>query len=142
VVNRVTNASGEVLYAGRPRSLGRIVSENTCRAMQKMFEATITEGTARRAFSRLGQDQVLRNITLGGKTGTMGSDDHTELYEWFAGYGRDERTGRTLGVSAVVVHNRTRYANAKQLARQLLRQAFSTPATHVVSQPRDGQPRM
>ena len=142
VVNRVTNASGEVLYAGRPRSLGRIVSDNTCRAMQKMFEATITEGTAKRAFARLGQDQVLRNITLGGKTGTMGSPDHTELFEWFAGYGRDERSGRTLAVSAVVVHNRTRYANAKQLARQLLRQAFSTPATHVVSQPRGEQPRM
>lgn len=142
VVNRVSNASGETLYLGRPRSLGRIVSDNTCRAMQKMFEATITEGTARKAFSRLGQDQVLRNITLGGKTGTMGSPDHTELYEWFAGYGRDERTGRTLAVSAVVVHNRTRYANAKQLARQLLRQAFSTTATHVVSQPRGAQPRM
>ncbi len=142
VVNRVTNAHGEVLYAGRPRSLGRIVSDSTCRSMQKMFEATITEGTARRAFSRLGQDRVLRNITLGGKTGTMGSPDHTELYEWFAGYGRDERTGRTLAVSAVVVHNRTRFANAKSLARQLLRQAFSSPATHVVSQPRGGQPRM
>ncbi|CAO0821422.1 Penicillin-binding protein transpeptidase domain-containing protein [Desulfarculales bacterium] len=142
VVNRVVNASDEVLYAGRPRSLGRIVSEDTCRSMQKMFEATITEGTAKRAFARLGQDQVLRNITLGGKTGTMGSPDHTELYEWFAGYGRDERTGRTLAVSAVVVHNHTRYANAKQLARQLLRQAFSIPTTHVGSQPRGDQPRM
>ncbi|MFH1033997.1 MAG: penicillin-binding transpeptidase domain-containing protein [Pseudomonadota bacterium] len=142
VVNRVSNAEGQVLYSGRPRSLGRIVSENTCRSMQKMFEATITEGTARRAFARLGQDQVLRNITLGGKTGTMGNPDHTELYEWFAGYGRDERSGRTLAVAAVVVHNRTRFANAKQLARQLLRQAFSTPATHVVSQPHPGQPRM
>lgn len=140
IINRVLEPTGQLAYNGRPHSLGRIVSNSTCQDMQQMFEATITEGTARRAFSRLGQDAVLRNISLGGKTGTMGSPDHTELYEWFAGYGRDEHTGRTLGVSAVVVHNRTRFANAKQLARQLLRDAFSTPSTHVLSgQP---QPRM
>lgn len=135
VVARASDPAGNTLYQGRPTSLGRIVSPATCRAMQEMFEATITEGTARRAFTRLGQDRVLRDISLGGKTGTMGGPDKTELFEWFAGYGRDEQSGRTIAVAAVVVHHSIRYANAKQLSRQILRSAFAASGTHVVSQP-------
>ncbi len=127
VIERVSNASGEPVYQGRPRSLGRMVSEDTCEAMRRMFAATITEGTARRAFNQLEKDKVLSRLNLGGKTGTMGSPDHTELFEWFAGYGQDPHTGRTLAVAVVVAHNRTRWANSKALARLMLRQAFSHP---------------
>ncbi|MFZ5587568.1 MAG: penicillin-binding transpeptidase domain-containing protein [Thermodesulfobacteriota bacterium] len=141
VVARVSDPAGNQLYQGRPSSLGRIVSDATCQAMQEMFEATITEGTARRAFHHLGQDRVLRDISLGGKTGTISGPDKSELFEWFAGYGRDDSTGRTIAVSAVVVHHSIRHANPKQLSRQLLRAAFSG-STHVVSQRQPHGPRL
>jgi cell division protein FtsI/penicillin-binding protein 2 len=130
IVNRARASSGEILYQGRPRSLGRVVSDNTCTAMRRMFEATITEGTARRAFNQLQKDKVLSRLHLGGKTGTMGSPDHSELFEWFAGYGQDPDNGRTLAISVLVVHNRTRWANSKALARVMLQQAFAPRATH------------
>jgi cell division protein FtsI/penicillin-binding protein 2 len=135
IVHRVLGPGREPLYLGRPRSLGRIVSEQTCQAMLRMFEATITEGTARKAFNQLGKDPVLRNVTLGGKTGTFSGPDHAELFEWFAGFGRDDNTGRALAIAVVVAHHRTRWANSKNLARLMLRQAFSHPAksTHLVS---------
>lgn len=144
VVQRVLGPNHELLYAGRPRSLGRIVSEQTCQAMRRMFEATITEGTARKAFNQLGKDQVLRHVTLGGKTGTMGGGpDHSELFEWFAGYGTDENTGHSLSVAVVVVHHSTRWANSKALARLMLRRAFQSPlpkSTHIVSSNRPSPP--
>ncbi len=136
VIQRVLGPNHELLYAGRPRSLGRIVSEHTCQSMRRMFEATITEGTARKAFNQLGKDPVLRNVVLGGKTGTMGDADHSELFEWFAGYGIDEHSGHALSVAVMVAHHRTRWANSKSLARLMLRRAFSSPLpkpTHVVS---------
>jgi hypothetical protein len=105
--------------------------------MRRMFEATITVGTARKAFTQLSKDSVLRHVELGGKTGTMGGGpDHSELFEWFAGYGTDENTGNSLSVTVLVVHHSTRWANSKALARLMLRRAFQSPlpkSTHVVS---------
>lgn len=123
-VNRVTGAAGEVLYLGRPKSKGRLVSEETCESMRELFEATVTNGTARRAFRRVDRDRILRGLQLGGKTGTLRGPDLTELFEWFAGYGRDPDSGKALAICALVVHGKVRYSNPKRMARQMLKEAF------------------
>ncbi len=124
VVQRATGAAGEVLYLGRTRTQGRLVSEETCRSMRQLFEATVTEGTARRAFRRARRDRILGGLQLGGKTGTLRGPDRRELFEWFAGYGRDPRTQKALAVCALVVHGKVRYSNPKRMARQMLKEAF------------------
>ncbi len=124
VVRRVMGGGGEVLYLGRPRSLGRLVSGPTCHKMREMFRATVRRGTARRAFRRVRRDRVLRDKELGGKTGTLRGPDKRELFEWFAGYGLDRRSGHALAITTLVVHGRTRYDNPKRLARRMLHQAF------------------
>lgn len=124
VVRRVMGSGGEVLYLGHPRSLGRLVSGPTCHKMREMFKATVRKGTARRAFRRVRRDRVLRDKELGGKTGTLRGADKKELFEWFAGYGLDRRTGRALAITTLVVHGRTRYDNPKRLARRMLHEAF------------------
>ncbi len=123
-VNRVSGAGGEVLYLGQSQSKGRLVSKETCESMRELFEATVTEGTARRAFRRVGRDRILRGLQLGGKTGTLRGPDLTELFEWFAGYGRDPDTGKALAICALVVHGKVRYSNPKSMARQMLKEAF------------------
>jgi peptidoglycan glycosyltransferase len=123
-VNRVIGAGGEVLYLGRAQSKGRLVSEETCQSMRELFEATVTKGTARRAFRRAHRDSILRGLQLGGKTGTLRGPDRTELFEWFAGYGRDPYTGKALAICALVVHGKVRYSNPKRMARQMLKEAF------------------
>ncbi len=123
-VNRVIGAGGEVLYLGQPNSKGRLVSEETCKSMRELFEATVTKGTARRAFRRANRDRILRGLQLGGKTGTLRGPDRTELFEWFAGYGRDPDSGKALAICALVVHGKVRYSNPKRMARQMLKEAF------------------
>jgi cell division protein FtsI/penicillin-binding protein 2 len=124
VVERVEGAGGEVLYRGQAKSPGRLVSEETCEKMQEMFGATVSEGTARREFRRAGRDRVLKGLELGGKTGTLRGPDRSELFEWFAGYGREDDGGRALAVTALVVHGKVRYASPKRLARKMLKEAF------------------
>ncbi|KMY68246.1 hypothetical protein AAU61_00570 [Desulfocarbo indianensis] len=123
-VNKVTGAGEEVLYLGQVRTKGRLVSQDTCESMRELFEATVTEGTARRAFSRANRDNILGGLQLGGKTGTLRGPDLTELFEWFAGYGHDPNTGRSLAICALVVHGKVRYSNPKRMARQMLKEAF------------------
>lgn len=126
MINKITSQDGEVLYRGGPRSRGRLMSRATCDDMRKMFQATVSVGTARRAFRRLGRDKVLRPLEVGGKTGTLRGPDRKELFEWFAGYARQPRSGRTLAIATMVVHGKRRYSNPKVLARRMLREAFKT----------------
>ena len=124
IVKRLTRSDGMVYYLGKPRLGPAIISPETCDQMQRLFEATVEMGTARKAFRRLHRDKVLKNLELGGKTGTIRGPDRSELFEWFAGYGRDPETGRTLAVAVLVVHGKVRYANPKKLARRMLKEAF------------------
>lgn len=125
VINRVTGQAGEVLYLGRPGKGRQVVGLHTCRDMRRLFEATISEGTARRAFRRAGRDRVLKDLEIGGKTGTLRGPSRKELFEWFAGYGFDPESGRALSVATLVVHGNRRYQNSKRLARHMLQEAFA-----------------
>jgi len=124
ILKRVARLDGKVFYQSRPNLGPAVISPETCLQMQRLFEATVEKGTARRAFRRLSRDKVLKYLDLGGKTGTIRGPDRSELFQWFAGYGRDPGTGRTLAVSALVVHGKVRYANPKKLARSMLKEAF------------------
>jgi cell division protein FtsI/penicillin-binding protein 2 len=125
VVDKVVGAGGRLLYRGEPASPGRLVSAETCEEMLEMLAATVSEGTARREFRRAGRDRVLKGLELGGKTGTLRGPDRSELFEWFAGFGRDQDSGRALVVTALVVHGKVRYASPKRLARRMIKDAFS-----------------
>ncbi|MEW5912521.1 MAG: penicillin-binding transpeptidase domain-containing protein [Thermodesulfobacteriota bacterium] len=129
LVRSLTTSNGKVAYRGRPHLSAPVVTADTCQGMQRLFAATIKEGTARKAFNRLYRDRVLKRLELGGKTGTIRGPDRRELFEWFAGYGRDPVSGRTLAVAAMVVHGKVRHANSKRLARLVLREAFRSQQT-------------
>ena len=125
VVEKVTSTD-RTLYTGYSRVTEPLVSDETCRGMRRLFEATVSQGTARRAFRRLGRDSVLKGLQVGGKTGTLRGPDRRELFEWFAGYARDPHTGRALAVASLVVHGKVRFSNPKSLARKILRAAFKS----------------
>lgn len=132
MIKQVSADDGTLLYQGAPRSLGRIVSTRTASQMQSMFEATVSEGTARNYFRGVSNDPYLRDVLLGGKTGTISRANRGEHYEWFVGFAKHPSTGRTLAVACLVVHGKQRGASAKNLARVLLRQAFSDNTARMV----------
>jgi cell division protein FtsI/penicillin-binding protein 2 len=125
MVKRVSSNKGDIIYQGGPRSLGRVVSTKTAKHMMGMFEATVKEGTARTYFQRAPSDPVLRDLFIGGKTGTISRQQINEHYEWFVGMAQDSGSGRGYAIASLVVHGKTRGQSAKELARLLLRQAFS-----------------
>jgi cell division protein FtsI/penicillin-binding protein 2 len=136
IVRQVSSAKGDILYQGGPRSLGRIVSPKTAAHMRGMFEATVKEGTARTQFRQASSDPVLRNLFIGGKTGTISRHQLNEHYEWFVGIAQDPKNGRSYAVACLVVHGKVRGQSAKELARMLLRNAFSDKnLTQIVSGP-------
>lgn len=124
MIRSVKGPGGRELYQGRPHPVGFAMSFHTSLQMKRLFARTIKKGTARKAFRRLWRDRVLRRLDLGGKTGTLRTASRTELFEWFTGYGRDKKTGRSVAVCIMLAHGKTKWASPRKLARQALREAF------------------
>ena len=126
IVDHVVGPKGGIQYQGAPTGSGRLVSEKTCRYMQEMFKATVSFGTARKAFRRASRDRVLKHLSMGGKTGTLRGPDRSSLYEWFAGYAVDPKTKHTLVVGAMVAHGKQRRLEPEYIARYMIKQAFQS----------------
>ncbi len=85
VIERISTAGGNVLYARNPQPLGRIVEANIAGQMNAMMQQTLTIGTAHSA--------ALPGWQAAGKTGT--SQDFRDA--WFVGYTASLVTGVWLG---------------------------------------------
>ena len=124
IIKKVTTPAGELLYQGEPQGGKSLLTKETCLEMRELFRATITKGTARRDFRRLHRDRVLRDLEIGGKTGTLRGPERKELFQWFAGYARDPKTGRAISVAVMMGHKKIQRGNPKRVARQIMRQAY------------------
>jgi penicillin-binding protein 1A len=85
VIERITSASGKLLYARAREPLGRVIDPRYVAMMNGMMQQTLTIGTARKAS--------LPGWAAAGKTGT--SQDFRDA--WFLGYTAHLVTGVWLG---------------------------------------------
>jgi len=83
---------GKSYAPGRPGSLeADPFSDNTYYGLRRMFEATISKGSARSPFRkrRVFYPYNKKRLRVGGKTGTKDGGDFR--FEWFAGYAQDRK---------------------------------------------------
>lgn len=86
LIERVTDAQGQVLYQAAPEPLAIPIQPTTAGALREMMEGTIRIGTSRRAFRSFTNSPTLGEIPVAGKTGTLSGEDPKGHYEWFAGF--------------------------------------------------------
>ncbi|MES2615003.1 MAG: penicillin-binding transpeptidase domain-containing protein [Bdellovibrionota bacterium] len=84
LVEAAYNSSGQEVYRAKPLQIEKVVSRNTAFNVEKLMLATISSGTSRKAFHRLGTRGDIDEI--GGKTGTLLDPENRDmLYTWFSG---------------------------------------------------------
>ena len=102
-----------------------MISPETCDQMQRLFEATVEMGTARKAFRRLSRDKVLKNLELGGKTGTIKGPDRSELVRVVRGLRpRPGAPGAPWRWPSWWCTARCATPTPRSLARRMLKEAF------------------
>jgi cell division protein FtsI/penicillin-binding protein 2 len=120
----VEDAVGAPLPA--PGAPARVVEAQVAARLAEMMRETVSAGTARKAFRRVGSP--LRGVTVAGKTGSLSDVRPFRDYSWFVGYAPADRP--EVAVATLVVNDRLWHARAPQVAREALEAFFSERALH------------
>lgn len=124
LIDRIVDPGGEVLYRAQPAWRQQAMSARAAAALADMMETTITSGTARKAFRDYRKDKVLSGLQIGGKTGSMGSDDPDLRYDWFVGFARERQGPGQVVLGVVVAHDKFIGLRAAEYARMAVTRYF------------------
>ena len=126
MIDRVVDPRGQLLYRSQTERQQRAMSVEAAAALGEMMEATVTSGTARRAFRNRLKDKVLSRVQIGGKTGSIGSSCRELRYDWFVGYAREHQGSGQVVVGVLVAHEEFIGTRAAEYARMALSHYFKT----------------
>lgn len=122
----ISTPDGKVLYRGKPEVMHAAVGRDAARSVARMMQATIREGTGRKTFRGYQRDEVLGKLAIGGKTGSYGSNPR---FDWFVGFGADQKAKAAIAVSVVVSHKDYIGTKSGQYARMAIKQYFKNQST-------------
>lgn len=109
---------GEVPAAQEPV---RILDEQVADQLAGMMRETVTGGTARRVFARVGRE--LRGVSVAGKTGSLNEQRPFRDHSWFVGYAPAESP--QVVVATVVVNGPLWRVRAPWVAKEALSAYFA-----------------
>jgi len=127
LVDSVVTAGGEELTVPRPPTLGRAVPQKVSATLNELMQRTIRSGTASKSFAGYRRDPVLKTLTLGGKTGSISNRTRDVRVDWFVGFAKEKKTGRSMAIAVVVGHQAYIGTRASAYARKAITCYFSHP---------------
>jgi cell division protein FtsI/penicillin-binding protein 2 len=119
LVDRVLDREGQLSPPVAPELVRNVIPAATARAVNLMMRATVTEGTARRAFFDERGNPFLPNIEVAGKTGSLTGAEPYRGYTWFVGFAPAEAP--TIALAALVVNEPRWRIKASLVAREAMR---------------------
>jgi len=103
----------------------QVMSEATAHRLLLLMERTVRCGTLAGEFRSAGSDRVLRNLTIGAKSGSIDGDDPRGRRNWFVGFARDENTGEAIAIGCLLVLDERFWNQADTFSRLIIRKYFS-----------------
>jgi len=121
LIETVRNLEGEILYQAQSKVWTQPISARTAMELNLMMRRTIDDGTASRTFQRYGKD-LLKKVTISGKTGSLSGDNPPGLYDWFVGFAPAEDP--QIAFSAMVINYQRYKLRGAFVAQEALRIFF------------------
>ncbi len=106
LIDFIRGPDGAERYACTPKVFSTTISPETARSIRKMMALTVVEGTSRKAFRFKKREASLREVTIGGKTGSLSGDNPKGKYSWFVGMAPIDQP--EIAVAALVI-NRSKW---------------------------------
>ncbi len=122
IVDSLTDPHGIPVYVHEKPVFSPVMSESTAGQIKKMMQSTIKIGSARRSFHGLNKS-VLKDVAIGGKTGSLTGYNPKGKYDWFVGFG--ERGDRRIAFAVLCINKEKWYVKSSFLSRKMMEYYFS-----------------
>ena len=103
IIDAVHDSKGALLYQGTKSELPPLMSQETSSKLKSLMEATVDHGTGRKSFRKVSSKATLRELTMGGKTGSIMSREPEApgKIDWFVGFAEGDSFQVALAVVTV-----------------------------------------
>ncbi|MDP2647336.1 MAG: penicillin-binding transpeptidase domain-containing protein [Desulfobacterales bacterium] len=128
IIERIVDEKFQTVYLSRKNQLNHAISPAASKIVARLMLNTITNGTGKKGFRRYKTDRVLSNLTIGGKTGSIGDKTNEARFDWFVGFAQDKKGGKKIAVSVLVIHEKYIGVKAIRYARMAIQQYFRNDA--------------
>ena len=122
IVDSLTDPHGIPVYVHEKPVFSPVMSESAADQIKKMMQSTVRVGSARRSFRRL-HKSVLKDVAIGGKTGSLTGYEPKGKYDWFVGFG--ERGDHKIAFAVLCINKEKWYVKSSFLARKMMEYYFS-----------------
>lgn len=115
--------NGRDIYNFKAKELNSCISPETANKLKYMMTKTIESGTSKHAFYTRKGEAYLRDIVVGGKTGSLEGDDPPGDYSWFVGMAPLDDP--EIAIAALVINRPVWQIKAPFVAREGLLAYFN-----------------
>ncbi|HMQ10866.1 MAG TPA: penicillin-binding transpeptidase domain-containing protein [Oligoflexia bacterium] len=134
VVKNVVNENDEVLYQVDSKMWKKCLNSEVILDLKKMMQSTIDIGTAKKSFRGYKTNPVLKDLSIGGKTGSKTNLKLKGWNEWFVGYA--EQGDEKLAIGIVIVSQKYWKVKPSQLSKDIFQYYFSKKRQKDKKQPK------
>lgn len=120
LVEHIKNASGELLYQGKPTCLFSPIGSRAAKDLKTLMRDTVLYGTCRKSFRPLRRKRSLKNVEFGAKTGTINDENDRFKYDWLTAYALSKNGGKSICVSVLGIHGIKLGIRANELGRYVI----------------------
>jgi cell division protein FtsI/penicillin-binding protein 2 len=85
LIEEMTDPEGEKVYQAKAEVLAQPIRAKTALDLSRMMLRTVEDGTASKIFHRHGKN-LLKKMSICGKTGSLSGENPPGLYDWFVGF--------------------------------------------------------
>lgn len=113
------------LVRGSQPEAAQVMSPKTASMLADLMQETVRSGTLASEFRSARSDRVLKDITIGAKSGSIDGDDPPGRRNWFVGFALDEDTGNAISIGCLLVLNERFWIQADTFSRLVMHYYFS-----------------
>lgn len=126
LAQEIRDRDNNLLFAEKPTSIRRLVTQETASQLTRMLQTTVTSGTSRKAFHDRRGRPKLASVSIAAKTGSIDGKEPEGRYTWFAAYAPVEDP--KIAIVALVINQDRWKIKAAHLGEHALELFFAEEA--------------